>query len=107
MNQNDDPKIRELLKKSPTLKPPESFYQGVLDKVERKRGRADETASGLLPLLRSSARWFGGYPVKALASACILMIIVLVTRETKKNQPVLFDQVAHNAIESESRPAPA
>src|SRR5689334_764334 len=98
MNEKDDDKIRKLLKASPELKPPESFYRGILEKIDRKSGRAEERAP-----------WYWGYPAKALATACVLMVIVLMTKETKKEQPALFLQnqpVSSDALyKEESRPA--
>ncbi len=75
MNENDDPKIRELLKKSPPLTPPESFYQGVLDKIERKHNPAT-----------APTPWYWGVPGRLVASACLVMLVVFVTRDTSKEQ---------------------
>ena len=68
MNPQDDDKLSRLLKASPSLVPPESFYRGVLEKIERKR---------------APVPWYFGYPMKALTTACVLMLIVLVAREKK------------------------
>ncbi len=89
MNEKDDSKIRELLKASPSLKPPESFYRSVLEKIERASERAGEREKrSLAPSLpRSLAPWNWGIPVKVLATACVLFVIVLSTRETKKPEP--------------------
>jgi len=96
MTEKDEFKLRELLKKSPTLTPPETFYKGVLEKIERKSGRMEERAP-----------WYWGYPAKGLATACVLMVIVLVTREAKKNEPELFQKAQSETMQNESRPAPA
>jgi hypothetical protein len=88
--------IRKALKKSQTYSPPESFYRGVLEKIERQR---------------SSVPWYFGYPMKGLATACVLVMIVLVTRETRRSKPELFrnaemaDKIA--AVKSDASPAPA
>jgi len=89
MNENEPQlpeDIRKALKKSPTFTPPESFYRGVLEKIERKR---------------TAVPWFFGYPMKGLATACVLVMIVLVTRETRETRPKLFQ---HNLDVSNERP---
>lgn len=98
MSEKDDAKISKLLKGSPKLTPPESFYRGVLEKIERKSGRAEEGIS-----------WYWGYPAKALATACVLMVIVLVAREKKTTEPMVgpMEPMKQAAVQNESRPAPA
>src|ERR1019366_2944233 len=80
MSENDPQlpeNIRKVLKKSPTFTPTESFYRGVLEKIERKR---------------PSVPWYFGYPMKTLATACVLVMLVLVTRETRKTRPEIFEE---------------
>jgi len=77
MSQLDDQKIKELLKKSPPLTPPESFYRGVMEKINAPSG-----AHAPAP-----TPWFLGYPVKAFATACVLVVIVLVARDKKSSEP--------------------
>jgi hypothetical protein len=106
MTENDPQlpdKIRRALKESPSLTPPESFYRGVLQKIERKKTRAQEPAP-----------WFWGYPAKALAAACVLVVMVLVTRETRQSKPELFQfsiEAGNKSSEDKnlplSAPAPA
>ena len=95
MSEKDDSKISHLLKASPPPVPPESFYRGVLEKIERKKG--------------SPSAWNWSIPIKVLATACVLMGVVLVTRETKKSQPELFQQpmkVLHEITASNNSPTP-
>jgi len=51
MTEQDDKKIRDLLKKSPTLTPPESFYQGVLEKssARAQKRRRERLGIGVFP----------------------------------------------------------
>ena len=96
MSELDDAKLRHLLKKSPTLTPPESFYRGVLDKIEKKPLVADDRAP-----------WYWGYPAKALASVCVLLLIVMVSRETRQISmaPPLKEIDSRQVMSEESKPA--
>ena len=100
MSESDDDKINKLLKASPTLTPPESFYRGVLEKIEKKKMGTEE---------HPGAPWFWGIPAKALVSACVLMIIVLVARDKNKNEPEVLPPAVQKAekdmLQSEARPA--
>src|SRR5436309_15757299 len=91
MNEKDPElpgEIRKVLKESPTLTPPESYYKGVLRAIERKSEGAKEEGVSLAPSLpRSFAHWFWGVPAKAIAAACVLVVVVWVTRETRQPQP--------------------
>jgi anti-sigma factor RsiW len=58
--------LKALMKDTPQLVPPESFYQGVLRRIE--------TAKQPKPF-----SW--GLPLKALVSFCLVMLVVWVTRE--------------------------
>src|SRR5438094_755606 len=101
MNEKDEAEIRKLLKASPPLTPPESFYRRILEKI----GSADRS------LAPSPTRWYWGIPAKTLAAACVLMIMVLVVQEKKKSEPELFlqkvDSLKEAAVKNESRPAAA
>jgi anti-sigma factor RsiW len=70
--------MRELLKGQPVMEPPESFYTGVLEKIEKKKAR---------PL---SFIW--GMPMKALATACVVMLVVFVTRDSWR-RPVSIQEM--------------
>jgi hypothetical protein len=78
MNENDPQlpeDIRKALKESPELTPPESFYQGVLEKIQSPTRRHPVTPTP----------WFWGYPAKGLATVCVLVVMVLVIREKMPN----------------------
>ncbi len=97
MNPEEESRIQKLLKASPPLTPPESFYRGVLQKIERKS--EEETP-----------RWYWGIPAKTFVTACALFVVVLAVRETKKSEPELFvqkfdmkDQPVSNKEKDQSR----
>ncbi|HVO33606.1 MAG TPA: zf-HC2 domain-containing protein [Elusimicrobiota bacterium] len=62
---------RELLRASPDLAPPESFYRGVWKRVETTEPRPDHAWSP----------WMWSMPTKVLATTCLLAVVVLVSRE--------------------------
>ena len=79
MTENDPQlpeKIRKALKESLELVPPESFYRGVLKEIERQRAPAEEKTP-----------WYWGYRAKGLATASVLFVMVLITREPRKSPP--------------------
>ncbi len=62
-------RMRKMLHESPRLEPPESFYAGVLSRMKPRN-----------PILS----WFStGFPLKTLASACLVMLVVWVTYEQR------------------------
>lgn len=72
------------MKSEPLLTPPESFYQGVLARIEDAKPRAND---------------FWGWPVKALATMGVLMIIVITTKEVRqKKEVVTRDRVAEKQL---------
>ena len=109
MNENEEQKLRKLLKASPPLDPPESFYRGVLQKIERESERARVAKkSGDSPAVwRERGRaWYWNIPFKTLATACVLLLVVFATRETRKifqvgGNPVPLDSVAFNIPETQ------
>ncbi len=64
---------RQMLRDSPTLTPPPSFYREVWDRVDRKTKPRD----GRNP-------WAWGMPTKAFATACVLAVVVMVSREARQ-----------------------
>jgi hypothetical protein len=70
--QDDQEKIRKLLKSQPMMKPPESFYQGIRRRIESRNAE------------RRGFLW--GAPFKAIASACIVLLVVWVAKE---KQPIM------------------
>src|SRR5688572_28897633 len=67
--------LRSRLKAEPHLTPPESFYRGVLEKIRRPEGEPAAPAF--------SWDWITGLSTKALATVCVLVLIVLTVREKK------------------------
>jgi hypothetical protein len=90
-------KLRKALRASPTLTPPESFYQAVLRKIGSADRRIGEPAKDHDSASRRPSWWGWGVPAKAFAAACVVMVMVLVTRETRKSQPRLFSAVSQKA----------
>lgn len=71
---------------SPELTPPESFYSGVLSRIESQK----ET--------QKTIGW--GWPIKIFATACVLMLVVLAKREVR-------EPVVANTPSRDASPAPA
>lgn len=83
--------LRQRLKTAPELTPPESFYQGVLQRIEEDKK----------PFLA----WDWPMTTKALATFGVLMVVVMVAREARRSEPELFAPVSQTAA-PEATPAP-
>lgn len=72
--------LRKTLLASAVLTPPESFYQGVRSRIIHRPARGS---------------WFWGIPAKTLASACLVMLVVLITRQTRKKKEQVPEKASH------------
>jgi hypothetical protein len=79
------------LRALPPLTPPESFYRETLAKLERPAQQGG---------------WSWGLSMKFVATACVLMLVVLATRESRKPQEDLRHQALEGSFEKRAEPRP-
>jgi len=84
--------LRQRLKAAPELTPPESFYQGVLEQIERDKK----------PFLI----WDWPMTTKAIATFGVVMVVVMVAREARRSEPELFAPVSPAAAPEAAPAAP-
>jgi hypothetical protein len=82
--------LRDAILATPIIDPPESLYENVLQQIERPQKRGFDFSVG--------------WPAKALASACVVMLVVWVARDQfRPHQPVVMMMDSDKRLETNER----